>query len=109
MLEPLFNKVACLKNCNFIKKRLQHRCFLANNAKFLRTPILKKFCERLLLYCQGKMIITQGLQAGNKITAIKIDGIADGYMVPLIKMPLHHFGRMERFSSLPFILPRSIK
>ena len=28
--------------CNFIKKRLQHRCFTVNFHKFLRTPILKK-------------------------------------------------------------------
>ena len=27
MLESLFNKVAGLKACNFIKKRLQHGCF----------------------------------------------------------------------------------
>ena len=33
-----------LQTCNFIKKRLQHRCFLVNVAKFLRTPILKNFC-----------------------------------------------------------------
>ena len=32
-----------------IKKRLQHRCFPANIAKFLRTAILKNICERLLL------------------------------------------------------------
>ena len=37
------------KACNFIKKRLQHRCFLVNIGKFLRTPILKNICERLLL------------------------------------------------------------
>ena len=35
--------------CNFIKKRLQHRCFPVNIAKFLRTFILKNICERLLL------------------------------------------------------------
>ena len=35
--------------CNFIRKRLQHSCFLAKFAKFLRTPILKNICERLLL------------------------------------------------------------
>ena len=45
-------KIAVLKNfatftgkhlqaCNFIKKRLQHRCFPVNIAKFLRRPILK--------------------------------------------------------------------
>ena len=34
---------------NFIKKRLQHRCFLVKLAKFLRTSIFQKICERLLL------------------------------------------------------------
>ena len=34
---------------NFIKKRLQQRCFLVNIAKFLRTPILENICEWLLL------------------------------------------------------------
>ena len=29
--------------------RLQHTCFPVNIAKFLRTPILKNICERLLL------------------------------------------------------------
>ena len=36
MLEPLFNKAAGLKACNFVKKRLQHSCFPVNIAKFLR-------------------------------------------------------------------------
>ena len=36
-------------DCNFIKKRLQHRCFPMKFAKFLRIPILKNICERLLL------------------------------------------------------------
>ena len=44
-----FDKNAGLLACNFIKKRLQHRCFLANIHKFLRTPVLKNICERLLL------------------------------------------------------------
>ena len=39
----------CLKACNFIKKRLQHRHFSVNIAKFLRTPILKNICKWLLL------------------------------------------------------------
>ena len=33
-----------LPACNFIKKRLQHRYFPLNNAKFLRTHILKTYC-----------------------------------------------------------------
>ena len=32
-----------------IKKRVQHRCSPVNIAKFLRIPILKTTCERLLL------------------------------------------------------------
>ena len=50
MLESYFNKVAGLKACNFIKKRLQHRCFSVNTVKFFRAPILKNICKRLLLY-----------------------------------------------------------
>ena len=38
-----------LQTCNFIKKRLQHRYFPVNIAKFLRTSTLKNICERLLL------------------------------------------------------------
>ena len=32
-----------------LKKRLQHRCFPVKVAKFLRIPILKNICERLLV------------------------------------------------------------
>ena len=35
-----FNKVAGHQACNFIKKRLQHRYFLANIRKFVGRPIL---------------------------------------------------------------------
>ena len=42
-----FNKVAGHQSCNFIKKRLQHRCFLVNIEKLIITPILKNICERL--------------------------------------------------------------
>ena len=38
-----------LQASNFTKKRLQQRSFSVNFAKFLRTPILKNICERLLL------------------------------------------------------------
>ena len=49
VFEPLFNKIAGLESCNFIKKRLQRRCFpvklwnfwwlLLNNDQFLSTHI----------------------------------------------------------------------
>ena len=40
MLESLFNKVASLQACNFIKKRFQQKF-----AKFLRTPFLTEHLE----------------------------------------------------------------
>ena len=45
----LFNKDADLKTGNFVKRRLQYRCFPVKFSKFLKTPILKNICERLLL------------------------------------------------------------
>ena len=46
----LFNKIAGLKTCNFVKNRLQHNCFPVNIAKFLRAPILRNLYKRLFLY-----------------------------------------------------------
>ena len=43
MLYSLFNKLQAFKACDFIKKRLQHRCFAMNIAKCLR----KTFIEQL--------------------------------------------------------------
>ena len=48
VLEYLFYKVAALQTYNFIKKRLQHRCFLWNLWNW-RTPIFKNIWEQLLL------------------------------------------------------------
>ena len=53
MLESPFNKIAGLQACNFIKNRLQYRCFPVNFVKFLRTPILKNIWERPLLNKEG--------------------------------------------------------
>ena len=36
-----FNKVAGLRPATLLKKRLWHRCFPANFAKFTRTPFLQ--------------------------------------------------------------------
>ena len=56
MLGSLFNKVADLQTCNFIKKRLQHRRFPVNIAKFLRTPLSKNICKRLPLNIITKLV-----------------------------------------------------
>ena len=39
----LFSNVAGLKACNFVKKRLQHRCLPLKFAKYLRTPPVSAF------------------------------------------------------------------
>ena len=49
-LEFLFNKVAGSQACNFIKKKLQCRCFPVKFAKFLQTSILTDIYERLRLF-----------------------------------------------------------
>ena len=45
-----FNKVACLRPATLLKKKLWHRCFPVNFAKFLRTPFLQSISRALLLY-----------------------------------------------------------
>ena len=45
----LFNKVADLRPATLLKKRLWHRCFPVNFAKFLKTPFITKHLWRLLL------------------------------------------------------------
>ena len=44
-----FNKVAGLRPATLLKKRLWHRCFSVNFAKFLRTPFLTEHLRWLLL------------------------------------------------------------
>ena len=68
-----FTKKAVLKNfaifteklqaCNFIKSRIQHRCFPLNMVKVLRTPILKNSCSVSSCFC-----MTLLLSSGNLLT-----------------------------------------
>ena len=44
-----FNKSADLRSATLLKKRLWHRCFPVNFAKFIRTPFFKKHLWWLLL------------------------------------------------------------
>ena len=43
------NKVVGLRSATLLKKRLWHKCFLVNFAKFLRTTFLQNTSGRLLL------------------------------------------------------------
>ena len=51
-----FKKVAGRQACNFTKKRLQDGCFPVNTAKFLRAPIFKNICERLLMASMSEVL-----------------------------------------------------
>ena len=50
MLESLFNKVAVLKACIFIKKRIEHSSFSGEITEFLRTTLFTEQLLWLLLY-----------------------------------------------------------
>ena len=49
MLKYLFNKIKGLKAWNFIKKRLEHKCFPVKFRKFLRTTFFTEHLRWLLL------------------------------------------------------------
>ena len=53
----LFNKVAGPRPATLLKKRLWHRCFPVNFAKFLRTPFLTEHLRWLLLNFEGWHLI----------------------------------------------------
>ena len=63
VLKPLFDKVAGVKTCNFIKKRLHCRFFHVNIAKFLRTasfyrtsPVAASVCQTVLSFCEISLL-----------------------------------------------------
>ena len=56
LLKSLFNKVAALKACNFIKKRLRYSCFSVNTAKFLKSFFIEH-PWRLLQFIASSMIL----------------------------------------------------
>ena len=55
----LFRKSCRLEACNFIKNRLQHRCFPVDFEKFSTTHILKNTYGRLLL--KNEQVFTHSL------------------------------------------------
>ena len=55
-----FNKVAGLRPATLLKKRLWHRYFPVNFAKFLRTPFLQNTSGRLLLLLVSRSLRMTG-------------------------------------------------
>ena len=45
-----FNRVVGLRSATLLKKKLWHRCFPVNFAKFLRTPFVHKTSGQLLIW-----------------------------------------------------------
>ena len=72
VLESPFIRFAGFKVCNFLKKGLQHRCFPVNIAKFLRTLILMKICEQLLLQF---LLLTVNISSWVLVSALNSIGL----------------------------------
>ena len=71
-VESFFNKAAGLLACNFIKKRLQYRCFPVNIVKFLRTTYFIEHLQWLLLQVLYKKAIKLFLQTSLERIAIGV-------------------------------------
>ena len=72
VLESLFDSLAGFKTCNFLKKRLQQKCFPVNIAKFLKTLILIKICKQQLL---PFMLFTVNISSERLVSALNSIGI----------------------------------
>ena len=72
VLESLFNRFAGFKTCNVLKKTLRDRCFPVNIAKILRTFILTKICEQLLL---SFLLLTVNISSKGLVSALNSIGL----------------------------------
>ena len=75
VLESVFNRLAGFKTCNFLKKRLRHRCFPVDIAKFLKTLILTKICEQLVL---SFLLLTVNISSWGLVSALNLIGLLQG-------------------------------
>ena len=59
MLDSLFNKAtADLQLTNLFKKKLQHKCFPANFAEFIKATLVEHLLQLLLFDAQSITFIT---------------------------------------------------
>ena len=71
------------KACNFIKKRLQQRCFPVNIAEFSRTPILKNIYERFQnLFCSEVCLQWWNFMQWQKVFFLYQETITESYSEP---------------------------
>ena len=78
VLGSIFNKVAGLKDCNVIKKRLQHRCLRVKFSKLLRRTFFIEHLRWMLLNeihvdknCSVKDLEIQWVEAVTQTCSIK--------------------------------------
>ena len=86
LLGSLFKKVVGLQNCKYIKKRLQHRCFVRNLRKFLRTHFLKNICKT-----SASLSGFLGWVKAKKITEIVVKARSSHRWCPMKKAFLKYF------------------
>ena len=105
--ESILKNFADLSTCNFIKKRLQHKCFPVNVAKFLIQPILKNICKRLLF----KFFFNSSFLHGTKGSRSRLhDGIRlQGLVTDLVFVLSRHISPWNKsqpaFENLRQIIP----
>ena len=78
MLESLLNKVACIQASYFIQKRIQHRWFPVNIAKFLLTAFFIEHLQWLFLITFNQDLLFSG-------------GVKKGYLKSFLE--LTHFNK----------------
>ena len=70
------SRILTSKTWNFIKKRLQHRCFPANIAKFLKTTFFIKHLWWLLLKAIGQFWLTYAIYS---LDILVVYGVNTGF------------------------------
>ena len=101
-----FNKVAFKKPATLFKKRLWHRCFPVNFAKFLRTPILKNICKLLLrshTYCRHWFLHASKISKIHyNLFTLKIN------VISLLFLSFYIFNTLYTSSELSYSIPSLI-
>ena len=80
--ESLFNKIAWLRSATLLKRRLWHRCFPVNFAKFLRTLFSQSTSGRLLLPVQSLQAATWF----NPCKKQKRSVVTDGFRLQILQL-----------------------
>ena len=86
VLGSLFNKVAGLQTCSFLKKRLQHRNSPVNIEKFLRTPYLLNTSGGCFWTVKVKRLenLLEHIYTIKNLFSFSSGVLRDGYALPIL-------------------------